>query len=385
MNRNSNRGAVIIWMALLALMTGCSEEKVTQQEPTARPVRFVELEGELEQFSRMFTGTVRADHESALSFKVSGTIQTIPVKVGDSVEPGTPLATLDTTDLQVDVEAAVANLKAAQADETAAETRVYTAQSNYNRVEKLYETDNVSLSEFEQARGDFQTAQAQFQAAGSQVITSRSQLQAARNQLKYTTLTAPFKGIVNSITVEENEEITPGKAIMVLSGYENLEVVVNLSDLYIARAEKGMTTSIGFPTIGNERFEGEITEIPYATTDAPTYPVTISVLSKDKRLRPGMGAEIFLNFDLSDEKNGLYLPVDAVGDDMQGNFVFLIDRQGEQRGVVRKQHIEVGHLSEQGFLVEKGLKKGDLVATSGLQLLLDGMEVKLLNDPVNQW
>lgn len=384
-HRHKKSPMTLLLFMLAISFAGCSEEKPVQDEEVARPVRYVTLAGEEKQFSRRFSGTAKASKESALSFKVSGTVQSIDVTVGDPVKKGTLLATLDKTDLQVDVEASLASLKASQADVKAAETKVNTTRSNYARIEKLYETDNVSLSEFEQARGDFETAKAQLQATKSQVNTSKSKLQASKNQLEYAELHAPFEGIVNSIDVEENEEVNPGSPILTLSGISNLEVVVNLSDLYIAKVERGMKTKVIFPTIGGEAFEGNITEIPYATTDAPTYPVTIAIHSQDKRLRPGMSAEIYFDFDQAKRGEDFYLPADAVGEDSTGNFVFLIERQDERAGVARKRHISVGALSEKGFLVKEGVTGGDVIATSGLQLLLDGMNVVLLDDPVQDW
>ncbi len=381
---------LIIWQtigltALTLILSACSDEKPEVEEVVARPVRYVVLESEKSQFSRVFSGTAQSSKESALSFKVAGTIEEIAVKVGDPVQQGMILANLDEVDLQVDFKAALANLKTEEADVKAAETNVNTTRSNYNRIEKLYETDNVSLSEFEQARGDFETALAQQQASISQVTTAQSKLQAARNQLEYATLKAPFEGVVNSISVEENEEMSPGEAVLTISRIDNLEVVVNLSDLFISRVEKGMKTTVTFPTLVDATFTGEITEIPFATIDSPTYPVTISVDTKDSRLRPGMTAEILFAFDAVEKMDNLYLPVDAVGEDSQGRFVFLLEQGPKNAGIARKRHVVVGALSERGFLVKEGVSNGDLIATSGLQLLLDGMNVVLLQDPIRDW
>ncbi len=371
--------------ALIFLFSACTDEQPEVKEVIARPVRYIVLESEKSQFNRVFSGTAQSSKESALSFKVAGTLEEINVKVGDPVQHGMTLASLDKADLQVDVEAALANLKTEQADVKAAETNVNTTRSNYNRIEKLYETDNVSLSEFEQARGDFETALAQQQASISQVTTAQSKLQASRNQLEYATLKAPFEGVVNTISVEENEEVSPGEAILTISRIDNLEVVVNLSDLYISRVEKGMQTTVTFPTLADATFTGEITEIPFATTDSPTYPVTISVNTKDQRLRPGMTAEILFAFEAAEKPDNLYLPVDAVGEDSQGRFVFLLEQGSKNEGIARKKHVVVGALSERGFLVKEGVSNGDLIATSGMQVLLDGMNVELLQDPIRDW
>lgn len=361
-------------------LPGCQQEQPAAPEKVIRPVRYTVLKAVHQGKSRTFSGTAVSSKHSALSFKVEGTMKTIHVKVGDRVTDGTVLAELDTTDLQVDLEAARASLKSAEADAKAAQTNVYTTRSNYGRIEKLYESDNVSLSEFEQARGDYNTAVAQLQAAEFQVTTQITRQQAAENQLQYTRLTAPFKGVINAINTEENEEVAPGTPIISLSDLGKLEVTVNLSDRYISNVKIGMPCTVSFPALPNTSFKGVVSEVPYATSEAPTYPAAISLQSQNDLLRPGMAAEVLFNFGATGEGTRLYLSPDAVGEDSNGNFVFFLEKGSNEVWIALKRKIAIGGLTEKGFLVEEGLAEGDHIATSGLQILLDGMEVKLMQE-----
>ena len=97
-----------------------------------------------------------------------------------------------------------------------------------------------------------------------------------------------------------------------------------------------------------------------------------------EQLRPGMAAEVLFNFGETGES--LYLPPDGVGEDSEGNFVFVLEKSGEDTATAKKQKIVVGPLTEKGFTLEEGLEEGDCIATSGLQILLDGMEVKLMKE-----
>ena len=382
---NSRILAIFTCLSLLAA-AGCgSKEDASEQKVPVRPVRYIVLEPETQAMNQSFSGTAKSGKKAVLSFKVSGTIESIPVKVGERVSSGSMLARLDETDILIEVESSKSGVKASQADAKAAQTSVYTTSSNYERIQKLYENDNVSLSEFEQARGDYETAQASLEAARSRIATEKSKLSAARNQLMYTRLNAPFDGIVNSIPVEENEEITPGSPVLTLNSLGSLEVQVDVSDLHIAKIRTGMPCTVTFASLEKTKFEGTVTEVSYGSTDAPTYPVTVDIQSGDTRLRPGMAAQVRFDFGESAEKTGLYIPSDGVGEEQGKNFVFVIQKKENNTGTIKKQEIEIGELTEKGFLVKTGLTKGQLVATSGLQLLTDKMAVKLLDDPVNQW
>lgn len=379
--------SLLILAGCLLFTTGCQKDKQEEDEKAkiVRPVRYTTIKAQDLGENRTFTGTAVAAKESALSFRVAGTVLAINVKVGDRVSAGTLLAELDTTDFQVDIDSSKAGLKTAQADSKSAQTSVFTSRSNYERIEKLYESDNVSLSEFEKARGDYETAVAQFQAAQSRITTETTRLQATQNQLAYTKLTAPFDGIINSIAVEENEEVSSGMAIFSLSGLGDLEVKVDISDRYIASLEPGMTCTVRFPAVADLSFEGVVSEVPYGIADSPTYPVTIRIEKKSRRLRPGMATEVLFHFGDDSQEKGLFIPTDGVGEDTQGNFVFVIDADEKGYGTVTRRGVTLGALTEKGFLVEKGVAEGERVATSGLQILLDGMEVKLLQSPLSQW
>lgn len=372
---------------LSLISAGCGGNDVTEadKEMPVRPVRYIELETRTQTLSQRFTGTAAADRQAILSFKVAGTITSIPVNLGDRVTTGTLLARLDETDFKIDLASARAGLKSAQADAKSAQTRVYTTRSNYDRIQKLYENDSVSLSEFEQARGDYETALAQRQAAQSKITMEISKLRAAENQLLYTRLLAPFDGVVNNIAVDENEEISPGSPVMTLSNLGKMEVKLEVSDRYIADIRTGMPCRITFPALVRETFSGRVTEVSYGSTDKPTYPVTVAVLSEDDRLRPGMAAEVRLDFGGTPEQTGLYMPPDGVGEEQGRPFVFVLEKGPDSRWTARKQIIALGPLTEEGFLVKTGLTPGDRVAVSGLQLLLDGMAVTLMDDAINDW
>ncbi len=366
------------------MVTGCESEKNAEQEKIIRPVRYITVIKEGGEENRTFSGTASAGKQSALSFKLAGTIKKIPVKVGEHVKAGTLLAEVDSADFEIDYDSAVANLNTAKADAEVAKTAVNTTRSNYGRVEKLYEQNNVSLSEFEQARGEYETAQAQLKAALSRITTADSELKASKNKMNYTRLIAPFEGVINTIGVDENEEVSSGATIMTLSSFGKIDVIVNLSDLFITRVKKDMVSKVSFPAIDGGRFDGVVTEVPYAAAGAPTYPVTIRVNGTDSRLRPGMAADVHFSFKGSNE-DALFLPTDAVGKAAGKNFVFVLEKQDETIGVARKRDVTIGELTTSGFLIVDGLQEGELVATSGLQMLLDGMSVKLVDDPVRNW
>lgn len=80
------------------------------------------------------------------------------------------------------------------------------------------------------------------------------------------------------------------------------------------------------------------------------------------------------------KKSKMTVPVEAVGKDNEGNFVFVLNKKSDAVYVAEKKVITVGELLPEGFELISGLKGGEMVATAGLKSLMNGSEVKLLNE-----
>ena len=90
-----------------------------------------------------------------------------------------------------------------------------------------------------------------------------------------------------------------------------------------------------------------------------------------------MAANVKFSFGKISDEDLLIVPVSAVGEDSKGRFVFLVEPESDKIGLIRKQHIKIGELTNEGFVVIEGLSAGQEVATAGLQTLLDGQNVKI--------
>lgn len=377
-----------ILFCLLLSACGGAEEKVAPQ--TLRPVKYIEVGNSGHEGNHSYTGLAKAQQEANLSFKVGGTINDIPVKVGDLVQKGQILATLDATDYQVNYDQSVANeqnskaqIGSAEASLENARANLKTALSNYKRFEKLYETNSISISDFEQSKSAYLSAEASFQAAQKQVEAARagekssaSMVRSASNQVDYTRMKAPFAGIVSSIRVEPNEVVGQGNPVIELNSVTNPDVEVGIPENAIADIKPQQKVKVQFHSLHDKEFVGVVHEIGYSSS-ASTYPVTIRLEESDEGIRPGMPASATFTFaDHHSNPAALLVPPSAVGEDSEGNFVYAI--VGEERQFVcTKKNIKIGKLTDAGFEVLSGLTQGEKVASAGLNVLRDGMAVSL--------
>ncbi|MEO1655306.1 MAG: efflux RND transporter periplasmic adaptor subunit, partial [Bacteroidota bacterium] len=201
---------IISALSLLLHACGGSEEI---QTVAIRPVKYAKIQERGASQTHTFSGTSQSSKETKLSFRVSGIINTLNVKVGQEVRQGQMIARLDPSDYNVMYEQSLAQLKSAETQIKQARAQRVSSKSNFDRIEKLYENNSLPLSDFDQAKTNYEAAESTFESALAQVAASQKQVESAANQLNYTQVNAPFSGIITQVMVEENELVNTGSPI----------------------------------------------------------------------------------------------------------------------------------------------------------------------------
>lgn len=365
-------------ITIVFLFTACGKKEAPPVVEAIRPVRYEKVISTGLGKNNTFSGSCQSDKEATMSFKVAGKVSSIPVSVGDKIRKGTVIAVMDAVDYSITYDQAIDQLKGAKTKQESAETQRIANKSNYERVEKLYENNSVSVSEYEQAKAAYEVSVSQYEAAISQVSTAKKQVEAAKNQVGYTRLIAPFDGIVSEVHVAENELVGSGNPIATISAEGRPEVKVGIPETIIADIKKGQKVKIQFSTIPNESFAGRVKEVAYSSDNTTTYPVTISLDKPSSKMRPGMAASVTFSSDSGKPTTAvLVAPAKGIGQGPDGNFAFVLEKSGENY-TVKKTNVQIGELLPKGFQIKSGLKEGDMIATAGLKTLLDGLKVKVM-------
>ena len=359
------RAALIVALGASAI-SGC-DAPPADVETLVRPVRYAEVVAQGETEARTYSGTARAELETDLSFRVGGTLTSRPVNVGSEVGPGEVLGVLDDTDLRVRLDEARAGLSRAEAE-------LRNADSSYERTRDLYENQNASRTQLDSARALAESAQAQFRAASQQV-------EAARLQLSYATLAAPQQCTVAEIFAEVNQNVSPGQAVMRLNCGTCAEVVVSVPDSDIARVSEGMAVHASINALPDLTLPGVVQEVGITTgARSTTYPVTVALQERCESVRSGMAVDVTFDFPTSGGSGNLVVPYVAVGEDRDGNFVFVLEPDPEGRLLAVRRAVEVGSATAEGIVITDGLSVGELIATAGVRRLTSGQQVKLLGE-----
>ncbi len=349
------------WL-LLAPVTGCRETPTP--EPVLRPVRTETVHSEGGARTRTFSGSARAGRSINLSFRVPGVVQRLEARVGRRVNAGEVIASLDPTDFDISVRRADAALAQARAA-----TR--NADANLERVRALWENHNASQNELDQALAAAESARALATGAGEA-------LQAAQRQRSYTVLQAPVDGSIADAPIEIDENVRAGQTVVMLSSGTRAEVEIGIPEGLISEIREGDAVSVTFDAIPGHTATGSVTEVAVASTGAATtFPVTVQLDQENRDVRPGMAASVAFRFP-GRERRLIYVPPQAVGEDRQGRFVFVLETTGEAGvGRVVRTAVEIGDLTPDGLEILDGLADGARVVTAGVRRLEDDQRVRL--------
>jgi len=154
-------------------------------------------------------------NESSISARTSGSLQTLPVRVGQQLEKGALIAELDCGDNTLRLDKAKAVL-------TSISARVTLAQRQIKRSKSLIKSRNVSEERLNQQQADLKTARADYQS--QQAVIKEAKLAISRCQIK-----APFTGVVTERLVGEGQWLTPGHPIIKLIDNQRLEISAQVS------------------------------------------------------------------------------------------------------------------------------------------------------------
>lgn len=386
----------------LSLLAGCSGKGKDTMAPvdpgtTAVTVKVEEVkEGEVNEPIRLLA-EVSANANVAIVPKVSGTLREIYVKKGDAVKNGQVLAKLDQTDYILGVrqaeaalEMANASLKQAREGNGAAESGhssyeiakrgLEIAQANYDRTKALFEAGAASQSQLEQAEAALHQAQSQLnqakqgmaaiEVAEAGVRQAQVGLERANSSLNDTVIRATADGIVSSIHYDTGALVGPQGPVFTLIDLDPVLVKLNVSENNLAKFKTGMEVDLNVPA-QSAAVKGKVKYVGLqADAQSKMFPVEIEVANPDRRLVPGMKAEVLAKDPES--KKGLLLPTDAIMEQDGKKYVYVTEGD---KAVKREVTVSEGNSSK--VVVLQGVNAGDKVVVKGQSNLRDQAKIRL--------
>lgn len=356
-------------IALLALLTGCAEEKAPTEAPIPR-VRVFEVGERAHGQTRTLSGVLVAADSSSISFGVSGTVDRVNAEAGEIVRADQILAHLDARPLQLTAQRARADLASARA-------QLVEADQDMRRKSALFEKHAVSRAEVDIASTTLRAARATLDGA-------KSALEQAERDLSRVELSAPFAGRIAARSIEPFQEITANETAFVVQTEDALVASAQVPETLIRYVDYGQAVQVRFPSIEGLEIVGAVSQIEAQAGAGNAFPIEVRVPADVEGLRPGLSATLTFNFDgYLEGKTAYMIPISAIAIDVgieSGGSphdseapVFVYD---ESTDTLEVRTVRIGGLRENQLEVFEGLAPGDLIVSAGVAFLRDGMRVE---------
>src|SRR5438067_6165561 len=353
--------------------SGCKKASVTPQPPL--PVNVVTvIEKEVNEWDE-FTGRLEAVESVEIRPRVSGYITEIRFAAGAIVKKGDLLYVIDPRPYQADFDRAAAELERMEA-------QLKLSQIELDRAKELRGKNTISASEFDQKA-------ATYQGAFAAVRSAEAAKNSAALNLEFTQIKSPVDGRVSDARITLGNLVQPG------AGPESvLTTVVSVDPIY-AKVDADENAVLKYVKLSEEgkRVSARTAQIPawIELGNETDFPHEGYIDFVDNRLDPGTGtirARIVLkNWNPNFITPGFFVRVrvagatpyraalvaDRVISSQQGlKYAFVV----KPDGTIERRSLETGSLFEGKRIVKSGLKDGDKVVSTRLQLLQAGMKVQ---------
>jgi len=350
--------AILAVLGVFVLQNRSSEGPLV---PTARPipisVETVQAElGATFQVEEKFTGIVSPRRESQLGFAGGGRIAAISADIGDRVEEGETLASLDTRSLRAQLNSANAMVAEARAALALAETTV-------DRQITLLEKGHVSSQRVDEARAQANSAQARIDAARANADTLRVQIDLA--QIK-----APFSGTITARMADEGAIANPGAPLFALVESDVLEARIGLTAVLADTLEVGEL----YDLISDQGIVPAKLRSMTGVIDANNRTVTTLFDITDPS-SVSAGAVVRLGMSRQINEPGLWLPVSALTEAERGLWSIYVARRQGGDWVAEPGIVEIIHQDGDRVYVRGAMSEGDRVIIDGLQRITPGQPV----------
>jgi len=355
---------------MLILLTACGQENQFVAPPPPKVTVQLPLQQTVTPYLEA-TGNAASVNTVKLLARVQGYVQEIKYQDGAFVKKGTPLFVIEPEPYKV-------QLEQAQAAEEGAKATLVNAEAEFTRQEQLQAKDVSTQANLDKARAARDTARAT-------VLQTQAQTQTAEINLGYTTVSAPFDGVVTARKVSVGELVGDDHTseLATIVQLDPIWVWFNLSEQDVQRVrvqmaqravtvadlinkvpiEVGLQTETGYPHKG---------VLDYSSPDVNQSTGTLQVRgifqNANRALLPGYFVRVRVPLRA---EQALLVPEVAVGSDQAGRYVLTVNADG----VVEQRRVQLGQTTGDMRVIESGLKPDERVIVAGILDAVPGQKV----------
>ena len=288
------------------------------------------------EISKNLPGELLPFQQSKIAFEITGRISSIYVDIGDRVKKDEVLAKLDDSEVNANLEQAVARLDL--------------ANQVLNRFEDLRKKGFISIQDFDKAKSEY--------------LVAKSQVKFFEVKKSQTILRAPYDGFIQNRFVDEGTVINGSNPILEILDANKVEAHVSIPENLVNNLE--VSNDYVFE-IGQEKAKGKFKRL--APMSASGSNSRLAIFEFSDFFIPGSVIDLIIKIKKSEQ--GIWLPINSLSQSEQGLWsVYTVSDDGSNR--VEKDLVRILHFENNYAYVSGTLKNGDLVILGGLSKIIEG-------------
>lgn len=342
----------------------------------------------------MVSGQVIADSAVSIVPTIAGTVQSLPVKAGDTVKEGQLLFQIDTSQITSSYASLQESYNATQqltneAIQNAqkalplAQSAVTTAQTNYDNTLTLFNVGAASQVELDQARMQLDQANNQLEQARSAVSQARAsqkaqlaQIESSLNQIRTQaaagTVKAPCDGLITAVNIAQGGMAAQSGPAIVIAEGGRTRISVQVSEGLLGQLKVGDSAQVTVSAVSSEPFTATIATIaPAANAQTALYEVR---LYTPAGVTYPIGAFADVTFYTNRRPDAVTVPSDAILTDGAEQYVFTVEND-----TAKKVTVQTGVVGDGVTEITAGLTGGETLVTKGQSYLSDGAAVRVVS------
>ncbi|MFP3725318.1 efflux RND transporter periplasmic adaptor subunit [Priestia filamentosa] len=394
-----------LWLITSILtLAACAPKEITTDntEKTAIPIQTAKVKEQDISGLMELSGIAKPAKQAPIVTSLPLPVEKVHVKVGDSVEKGDVLITLNDTKAQQQLNTASDTLSSI--DSILNETKNEEIGAEVQKLRKDLQTSISASKSLLEGIEQGEKRQQEALAKGLEVVVTQAQLSQkilenqtttvpaetlnlqkqqaqvavdeAKTAVENTVLRAPFSGQVADITAVEGSPLSPNSPAAVIVNQDTIQATFQLNSYEIAEIKPNMNAFLAFDGI-KENYRATVTSIsPTANPETGLFPASISVQNENGAIKSGV--RVSASVSVQEVKDALTVPVEALLYNNSKPYVYVANHNKAQR-----REIELGIKSDNAYEVKKGLKKGDLVIIEGKEDVNDTSDVEVIKGDVS--
>jgi len=349
------------------LFIGCFNK---HKEEFIPPVEIFQVQENEKNIILTYPGITIPSKEANLAFKIPGPVLKINVEIGSFVKKGEIIASMDKRDYLL-------NLKAFE-NKSIATRNVYEASlaiaknsdSQFKRVEKLYNNKSLPKKTYEEALAQKKSTSSASLAALANYQASKQAVENCKNHIIDADLKAPFSGYITKKFIGEGGIAAPGIPVFSLASIEKSKIRINITEedlnkLNTLKSSTFIYKSNNYPLILE-------TASKIKSFGNLSYPLIFKTKDENTSLPSDVNGTVKIYLE-KNNKVGITIPIEAIFEKNNTPNVWIYDN-----GVVTLKEIKLIRPLDNNLILVSGLKPKDKIVTRGVHQLSNNEKVKVL-------